>query len=696
MVLSIGMIVKNEEKYLEQCLTALKPILDKLDSELIIADTGSTDRTVEIAGKFTDKVYNFEWINDFAAARNSTFDRSNGEWYMFIDADEILQDCSDIIKFFKSGEYLKYNSASYIVRSYTDEVDRTIFADIRSQRLVAKSTGARFVGKVHEVFSSFQAPTKFLDLVADHYGYVYTNGGVITELARQKNKRNLEILFNELNEDNILERNPNIYAEISDCYAIVGEVDKSLEYIDLGLTRVNHNRIEIIPYYIRKIQKLIVKEDWSTILELGDEYFDPNRNPAHSQPLASDLYVFWSCAYANYSLKNYKKVISGYMSFFQLYKKYKNNKLNTTDLMLNAFPVNEQMVWMAYDIFFRCCYQEKMFAVADAYTEVVPLSEFSDNENIMENHLKIRVEIMENVGYKKLAPLYRQLDDFRKNFLLALVRPRVFKAVPEKRSIMIKMLASLDGTPSELAQIYRSYFNDNNANPELVGSFLSKYGSENGEDMLLILMAQDLDITPFVRSFDFFADRAVQLSLINYDASMSIFENYDITAISDEGLELSTSLYGWIMLRGLDRNFKISKVFEKYGELGLRWCDEFQSNQLPGDIRAAILVNNVVNAHRRRDLKLFRKTVEELKNVVPDLIPVVNAYCNEVEGDFNDFNNVSPEFAQLAIQVKQNIRGLIASRNIGEARKLIKEYAELCPNDPEIEDIKDEINSTLQ
>lgn len=693
MVLSIGMIVKNEEKYLEQCLTALKPILDAIDSELIIADTGSTDNTVEIARKFTDKVYNFEWINDFAAARNSTFDRSNGEWYMFIDADEILQDCSDIIKFFKSGAYLKYNSATYIVRSYTDEVDRTIFADIRSQRLVAKSTGARFVGKVHEVFSSFQAPTKFLDLVADHYGYVYTNGGVITELARQKNKRNLEILFNELNDDNILERNPNIYAEISDCYAIVGEDDKSLEYIDLGLTQVDHNRIEIIPYYIRKIQKLIAKEDCRTILELGEEYFDPNRNPAHSQPLASDLYVFWSCAYANYSLKNYKKAISDYTSFFQLYKKYKNNKLNTTDLMLNAFPVNEQMIWIAYDIFFRCCYQEKMFALADDYTGAITLKDYFDNPTFMHNHLLIRIEIMDNVGYNKLDTLYRQLDERWKNHLLSLVRPRVFKAEPKKRGVIIKKLASLGGVPSDLAQIYRGYFENDHVNYDLVKSFLEKYGSENGEDMLLILMVQNLDITPFVRANDFFADRAVQLSLINYEAPMKVFEDYDITAVSDEGLVPSASLYGWVMLRAIDNNLKIARVFEKYGELGVRWYDEFQSSKIPGDIRAALLVNKVADAHSKRDLALFRECVEELKNVVPDLIPVVNAYYNEVEGDFA---NVSTEFAQLAFQVKQNIRDLIASRNIGEARKLIKEFEEICPNDSDIDALKTELNNTLQ
>ena len=107
MQLSIGMIVKNEEKYLDRCLAAIKPILDSIDSELIIADTGSTDSTVEIAKKYTDNVFHFEWINDFAAARNSTLDRAKGEWYMFLDADEIFKSCNDIIHFFKSGEYKK-------------------------------------------------------------------------------------------------------------------------------------------------------------------------------------------------------------------------------------------------------------------------------------------------------------------------------------------------------------------------------------------------------------------------------------------------------------------------------------------------------------------------------------------------------------------------------------------------------------
>lgn len=693
MVLSIGMIVKNEEKYLEQCLTALKPILDAVDSELIIADTGSTDNTVEIARKFTDDVYHFEWINDFAAARNSTLKKAQGAWYMFIDADEILQDCSDIIKFFKSGEYKKYNSATYIVRSYADLSDKETYSDIRSQRLVAVSSGTEFVGKIHEAFDAFSTPIKYLNLIADHYGYVFLDNGVDTGAAKEKNQRNLEYLFEELKDDRIAERNPSIYSEISDCYGIINDEAKELEYLNLGLEKVDHKNIAIGQYYTHKIIIFYRNEQFKKVIATANEYFDINKHPWHNKELASDCYVLFTRAYSYYKLKEYRSAITDITKFFDLYKKYTQNKLNTEDLMFDLFRVDTAMVRAGYDFFFRCCYQEKMFALADDYTGAIPLKDYFDDPTFMHNHLVIRVEIMANVGFNKFDTLYWQLNAAWKDRLLMLVRPKVFKAAPQKRGIIIKKLASLGGTSSDLAQIYRGYFENNHVNYDLVKSFLEKYGSENGEDMLLILMVQNLDITPFVCARDFFADRAVQLSLVNYEAPMTVFENYDITAISDEGLVPSASLYGWIMLRAIDKNLKIARVFEKYGELGVRWYDEFQSNKMTGDIRAALLVNKVADAHSKRDLALFRKCIEEVKNIVPDLIPVVNAYRNEVE---DDFFNVSSEFAQLAIQVKQNIRDLIASRNIDEARKLIKEFEEICPNDSDIDALKVELNNALQ
>lgn len=84
--ISTCMIVKNEEQLLARCLDCVKEFSD----EIIIVDTGSTDRTKEIAARYTDKVYDFPWINDFAAARNFSFSKATMEYIYTADADEII------------------------------------------------------------------------------------------------------------------------------------------------------------------------------------------------------------------------------------------------------------------------------------------------------------------------------------------------------------------------------------------------------------------------------------------------------------------------------------------------------------------------------------------------------------------------------------------------------------------------------
>lgn len=84
--ISLCMIVKNEEKRLKRCLDSLAGLMD----EIIIADTGSTDATKEIAGQYTEKVYDLPWTDDFSEARNDVFSRATGEYIYSADADEVL------------------------------------------------------------------------------------------------------------------------------------------------------------------------------------------------------------------------------------------------------------------------------------------------------------------------------------------------------------------------------------------------------------------------------------------------------------------------------------------------------------------------------------------------------------------------------------------------------------------------------
>jgi len=86
MKLSLCMIVKNEEATLPKSLSSVKNVVD----EMVVLDTGSTDRTAEIAKKFGAKVHHFEWCNDFSAARNEALKYVTGDWILVLDADETL------------------------------------------------------------------------------------------------------------------------------------------------------------------------------------------------------------------------------------------------------------------------------------------------------------------------------------------------------------------------------------------------------------------------------------------------------------------------------------------------------------------------------------------------------------------------------------------------------------------------------
>ncbi len=84
--ISLCMIVKNEEAVLARCLDSIADLMD----EIIIVDTGSSDRTREIASRYTDQIYDFPWNNDFSAARNFSFSKAGMEYIYTADADELL------------------------------------------------------------------------------------------------------------------------------------------------------------------------------------------------------------------------------------------------------------------------------------------------------------------------------------------------------------------------------------------------------------------------------------------------------------------------------------------------------------------------------------------------------------------------------------------------------------------------------
>lgn len=145
--ISLCMIVKDEEDVLARCLESVASIAD----EIIIADTGSTDRTVEIAKKYTDQIYHFDWIDDFSAARNFAFSKATQDYCLWLDADDILTE-PNRQAFLQLKETLPSNTDLVMMRYHTafDSDGNPVFSYYR-ERLLRRQFGFRWVGAVHEV-----------------------------------------------------------------------------------------------------------------------------------------------------------------------------------------------------------------------------------------------------------------------------------------------------------------------------------------------------------------------------------------------------------------------------------------------------------------------------------------------------------------------------------------------------------------
>jgi len=149
MSLSIAMIVKNEEKNLPRCLSSVQGLAE----EIIVVDTGSTDRTVAIAREFGAKVFHFDWVDDFAAARNASIAHCRGDWVLALDADEAIDPTDHGV--IRSALNEDGNQAFRIcMRNYLRSSGHTILDVLPVRNTSAYSIGSEFTHYVDYVINA--------------------------------------------------------------------------------------------------------------------------------------------------------------------------------------------------------------------------------------------------------------------------------------------------------------------------------------------------------------------------------------------------------------------------------------------------------------------------------------------------------------------------------------------------------------
>jgi len=197
--ISLCMIVRDEEAVLGRCLDSVAPHVD----EIVIVDTGSTDRTKAIAREYGAAVYDFVWIDDFAAARNFAFSKATRDYILWLDADDMLlpEDGRRLAELKRTLDPV-YNTVTMPYILAVDESGKPTFS-LRRNRLVKRACNFKWIGPVHE-YLEVSGPVFHSDVCVTHAKQkAYTDRNLRIYRARQAkgeafSPRDLYYFANEL------------------------------------------------------------------------------------------------------------------------------------------------------------------------------------------------------------------------------------------------------------------------------------------------------------------------------------------------------------------------------------------------------------------------------------------------------------------------------------------------------------------
>ena len=277
---SVCMIAKNEEQYIEQCLRRLL----RYNMEIIVVDTGSTDRTKEIAARYTDKLFEFEWCDDFSAARNFAVSKASNNWVLILDCDEYVQEIdvaklrTCMQKYPKNVGVMQVGNVHVVMeggvqkeRIQIDEIPRFYNRNYYEYRFrIHEQITARKEDNYDEmVLNTFHLP-----VTVKHYGY-----DIPREEMLKKQERNLKLLLNSLGETQGMD--DYVYFQIGQSYNILGNFEKAIEAYDMSLELNRNPEKQFLKICLESYAECLMKignaVDAYRLLDMNREYLRTTR-----------------------------------------------------------------------------------------------------------------------------------------------------------------------------------------------------------------------------------------------------------------------------------------------------------------------------------------------------------------------------------------------------------------------------------
>jgi len=605
MLLTIGMIVKNEEKMLGRCLEALKPIFESISSELIIVDTGSTDGTVEIAKKYTDKVLFYEWTNDFAAARNVGLRQAQGEWFMAVDADEIFISCDDIISFFKSGEYKEYNSASFSVRNYNNPERTGRYVDFFVPRLTKILPETRYENPVHEKLNTHGQPLRLLKDIADHYGYVKA-------VSAEKSKRNYEILKKRLESG---EESASLYRELFEALNSDKETESlAYEYLEKGIALCRENNDDyVLALYHCKISASVAHGRYDDAIRTYEEYFSLG-SEIKNEIRNTDLEIIAFAAIALYSSERYNESCEMAKRYFDLYDTIERQNIRTRDILYSYRYMSDENARAEINLYYAVsCIKTKRFKDAENSFRNYPASSYSGNREHFFKRIAQEKNLLMEYDKNKLVSVLSDDGKLQKELFRAF-RSVVFDMPEAERNGVINKLATVNlksASQRKLISIYKEHFSGRGAGDARLMTYAEKHGLDY-PDLLCIMIDEGISPVPYFSKCED-VEEFMETGFRTIKGFVQKASGIDYSDVARGDIYNSAKVCLCTINGLLKANMSASSLYNTAGNLGIMYLNAFGESSIPAEIMAAVTMAEINILRSNRD---YKNCVDALRRLI--------------------------------------------------------------------------------
>jgi glycosyltransferase involved in cell wall biosynthesis len=310
--ISLCMIVKNEEERLTNCLSSAAAYVD----EIVVVDTGSTDRTVEIAKSFGARIHYFEWVHDFAAARNESLRHASGDWVLQLDADERLNLLESPRALREAAAVPGVDAYVVLIRCHHGEDGNSTYSINHNFRFFRRLPGIQYEREVHESVELFLkragAVIAKASFLIEHEGY-----NVDGLELRRKLERNLDIL------QRYIEREPNdpyVLYYLGNTYKALGKREQSLNALEQGLRQ--KSATDSLKAMILNAMNLtyLTEKDY-------DQTIEKAKQSLNIQPQQNTARYFLGAAY--YNQEEYGQALPHLFSCYQYWRLPAEKKTTT-------------------------------------------------------------------------------------------------------------------------------------------------------------------------------------------------------------------------------------------------------------------------------------------------------------------------------------------------------------------------------